>query len=225
MRRLTLLVPILALLAGCPQPEPEPEPDPEPEIVVLPDVIPNEWLLGLTGTIENRKEYVSGPLADTECTEIFEVAGANISAIVPEECAQCDVVFEVFLTKIEDCPGGDDLYDEGELGFDLRQAGGEAVLWWFFQGWFGSDWTELGTATLSRDDSELPLDDPTAWTDLTLDMQFLMDDPDNGSWTGNLVLDDPCAWNDPCQFNGFYTMDFNIEYEVDDTWLDEQTTD
>ncbi len=218
MRRLSLL--FVAFLIGCPEPEPEPEPDPEP--IALPDIIPTEWLESLSGTITNDKTYVSGALAGETCTEVFEVAGADISEIVPEECAQCDIVYGVFLTTVEDCPGGDDLQDEGEFGLDLRQDGGEAVMWWFFQGWFSSDWTELGTATLFRQVDELDAENPADTEGLTLDMHYEFEDPDNGSWWANYATEDPCELWEPCNFDGYYTMDLHIDFVVDADWLAEQ---
>jgi hypothetical protein len=109
---------------------------------------------------------------------------------------------------------------------DLRQAGGEAVMWWYVEGWFSAnDWTELGTATLSRQVDELDIDDPADTEGLTLDMHYEFDDPDNGSWFGNFATDDPCGFLAPCNYNGFYTWDLHIDFEVDSDWLAEQPTD
>jgi hypothetical protein len=207
IRRLLPLL-ALALLLGCPEPEPEPEPEPTPEPEPeLPETIPVDWLRLLSGSISNRMEYVSGELEGTDCTEIFGVAGADVTDVVPDDCAQCDIVFNFFMTDPEpDCPGRDDLEAEGQLGFDLRQSAGEAVLWWFVDGWFESEWTDLGTATLTRDEEAL-----------TLDIDYEFDDPDNGSWAGNFTFEGGCTWP-PCQWNGFYGLDLAIEFE----WVDQE---
>ena len=195
---------ILALLLGCPEPEPEPEPEPTPE-PELPETIPVDWLRLLSGQVENRMEYVSGELEGSECAEVFDVAGADVTDVVPDDCAQCDIVFNFFMTNVEDCPGRDDLEDEGQLGFDLRQQAGEAVIWWWVEGWFGSEWTELGTGELTRDDDGL-----------TLDIHYEFPDPDNGTWAGNFTFEGGCGWP-PCQWDGFYTLDLAIEFE----WVQE----
>ena len=104
-------------------PNPDPEPDPQ-----LPDEIPNEWFEGLTGSIENHKAYVSGPLEGEECTETFAVDGANITDVIPEGCPSCELTYNIFLTLGDDCPGGDDIEEEGKLSFDLNQETGEATV-------------------------------------------------------------------------------------------------
>ncbi len=198
----------LTLLFGCPEPEPEPEPEPTPEPEPeLPETIPTDWLRLLSGTIENRMEYVSGGLEGTECTEVFTVSGADVTDVVPDSCEMCDIVFNFFMAEpAPNCPGRDDLEDEGQLGFDLRQQAGEAVIWWYFQGWGGGEWTELGTGELTRDDDGL-----------TLDVHFEFDDPDNGSWWSNIAWGEDCGWSG-CYFNGYYTLDLSVEFE----WVEEE---
>ena len=171
----------------------------------LPDQIPVDWISETAGTVENLMQYQSGTLQDTECTEVFDVAGTDVTDINPDQCAQCEIVFDIFITQQEatDCPGRDDLAEQGKLGFDLRQDAEEAVAWWFVEGWFGSEWTELGTGTLVRDDAGLKFD-----------FSYSFDDPDNGSWTGNWTIDDPCSWGEPCSWNGYYTISLGIPFEV-----------
>ena len=223
IRTLLLAVPLSLLLSACPEPEPEPEPGPE-TVATLPDAIPTEWMGGLSGTVSIVKEYTSGPLNETTCTEVMSVAGTDISAVVPEQCEQCDLVWGLYLTVVEDCPGGDDLADEGEFGADLRQTAGEAVMWWFFEGgWFSdSGWEEIGTAGLSRTVDQVDSEDPDSMVGLTIDMHYSFDDPGNGeTWSNNWILGGDCAW-DPCSFNAYYTYDLAIDFEVDQEWLDSE---
>lgn len=192
---------LLSLCLGCTDDDgdggEDPAPDPE-----LPQVIPNSWFLGIEGNVENRKEYLSGALEGEECTENFLVTGANITDVIPEGCPSCDLSYTVFLSLDEDCPGGDDIEEEGSLSFDLRQEAGEVSVWWFFEGWWSSEWYELGTGTLVRDDEGL-----------SFDLQIQWDDPDNGDWAGNYTDEEPCAFGEWCTWDGFYTLNILLPFE------------
>jgi hypothetical protein len=107
-----------------------------------------------------------------------------------------------------DCHGGDDLDDEGKMAFELDQAAGEAVLYWYSESWWSAEWVEMGTGTLDRDDDNL-----------VFDFHFEWEDPDNGEWAGNWTTDDPCSWGDTCSWNGYYSTDITISFD----WLEEDS--
>lgn len=161
------------------------------------DATPAPTFDSMSGTITYTKEYTGGPLEGQSCTEIFNIAGPNVTETQPNDCTTCDQVFQFYLTVQDDaCAGGEDLEDTGLIGFDLRPTAEEAVAWFFAEGWFGSDWTELTTGTLLHDQ---------------FDGTF--DDPDNGSWTANWTTEDPCSWGSICQWNGHYALSFDLSTE------------
>lgn len=177
------------LLAGCPQAtptdddsaDPTPEPTPEPVFDTM------------DGSIEYRKEYQSGELEGQNCTEQFSLAGNNVTKTQPHPCDTCELVYQFYSTAVDDsCAGGSEIQDSGLLAFDLRHEAGEAVVWFYSEGWFGSEWAELGTGTLEYDTVVFPYDDP-----------------DNGSWAGNFTFDEPCGWA-TCTWNGFYVFTFDL---------------
>jgi len=207
LRHLALLLALLCsfALAGC-SPDSaldDGADDPEPE---LPAVIPGSWFTGVAGTVLNRKEYVSGVLEAETCTETFTISGVNVTDVLPENCSACDLSYSVYMSLDDgtDCNGGDDLEDEGKVAFDLRQETNEAILYWYSETWWNSEWVEMGTGTLLRDDENL-----------VFDFHFEWEDPDNGEWAGNWTADDPCTWADTCSWNGFYTTDMTISFD----WL------
>ena len=195
-------------LAGCPTPAND---DDSVDIPEFPEVVNSEWLGDMSGTITYDKTYTSGDLEGTECTEVFTVTGSPLTT-TPLECVACDKVYQVFVDRTEDCPGDDDMAEEGQAGFDMRQVEGEAVFWWFVEGgWFtDDDWTELGTGELSQD-----------FTSSVLDFNFGFDDPQNDSVLGNNHFDigDGCT---PCSFNGTYTMDFDFSFTLPADWYQQQ---
>lgn len=204
MRHLALLLCLVTtvVLSAC-SAEPEPSDDDETE---LPGIIPGSWFTGASGTILNRKEYVSGPLEGESCTEAFGVTGINVTDALPDICSSCDLSYTVYM-GIEagtDCHGGDDLDTEAKMAFDLRQESDEAILYWYSESWWDDEWVEMGTGTLVRDDDNL-----------TFDFHFDWEDPDNGEWAGNWTADDPCSWTDSCSWNGFYTSDLTISFDWD----------
>ncbi len=205
-------LPLPALLAitsvalfGCTQTDDDDSADPIPE---HPEVVDVEWISDLSGQITYLKEYNSGDLDGTDCTEVFNVTGSPLS-VPPQECVACDIVYQVFMTNVEDCPGGDDLDDSGQAGFDLRQTEQEGVMWWFFEGWFDSEWTELGTGAITQD-----------WDGAQLDFNYDFDDPSNGSLTGNTYIGEGC-WTPPCQWVGTYTMDLHFDFVLPDDWYEQ----
>jgi len=208
MKRSSLLslLPALLLL-GCPTvADDDDATEPIPE---HPEVVNNEWIDDLVGTIAYTKNYTSGDLEGTSCVETFNVTGSPLSQ-TPEQCLSCDVVYQVFVSVADDCPGGDDLEEQGQAGFDLRQTETEAVMWWFQEGWFGDDWTELGTGDLTQD-----------FETSVLDFVMEFDDPNNGSFGGNNVWDfgAGCA---PCSYEGFYVMDFDFAFDLPADWYEQQ---
>lgn len=206
MRQLTLLLAVLStfLLSSC-VPDVDDDDDTPPE---LPAVIPGDWFTGMEGTITNRKEFLTGALEGDSCTETFELTGLNVTEVLPENCDSCDLSYSVFMGLVAgtDCNGGDDLEEEGKVAFDLRQESGEAVFYWYFEGWWSSEWVELGTGSLERDDENL-----------AFNFHFEWDDPDNGNWAGNYTADDPCSWTETCTWDGFYTSDIVISFD----WLED----
>jgi hypothetical protein len=181
---------LLLLLVGCPQTtpadddfaEPTPEPTPEPVFDTL------------SGTIDYRKEYQSGALQGQICTELFSLAGPNVTDTQPHDCETCEVVYQFYSTPIDNsCAGDSEIRDEGLVAFDLREEAGEAVIWIFVEGWFSSEWSEFGTGALDYDT-----------------VSFSWDDPDNGSWAGNVHLGDPCGLTEPCTWNGYYDFVFDL---------------
>ncbi|MCO4769046.1 MAG: hypothetical protein KDA24_03385 [Deltaproteobacteria bacterium] len=211
--RALLLLPALAALAlaGCPV-TPADDDDSTPDIPDVPEVVNTEWIGDLVGTITYEKTFTSGDLEGTSCTEVFNVNGSPLS-VTPQECVACDIVHQVFVTRVEDCAGDDDLADAGQAGFDLRQVEGDAVMWWFQEGgWFSDDeWTELGTGTLEQDFDTSVLDFVYSW-----------DDPQNGGFTGNSHFDFGAGCS-PCRFEGTYMMDFDFEFVLPDDWYEQQT--
>jgi len=199
------------LIAGCPTPSTDDD-DSAPNIPDVPEVVNTEWIGDLTGTITYVKTYTSGDLEGTDCTEVFSVDGSPITA-PPQDCVACDLVQQVFLTNVEDCPGGDDLEDEGQAGFDLRQVEQEAVMWWFQEGWFNNEWTELGTGGLSQD-----------FDASVLDFIYEFDDPNNGSFISNNHWDvqNGCT---PCSYDGSYTMDLGFSFVLPDDWYEQQNAE
>lgn len=203
-----LLVLLLALpLFGCPEaPVTTPDPTPTPTPVeVLPDVIPLSWLEGLSGTIVHQQTYMNQGLEGTVCEETFVANGANITAFQPNPCAQCELVFSLFLEQSSDCLGDDVLEEEGDLGLDLRQTEGESVFWWYSDGIFGwgADWDELGTGTVTKNVD-----------DLTLDVHFEFEDPRNSKDAPSTADTDDCGWfGDACVWNGVYVIDLQLEMD------------
>lgn len=207
MRRPSLLLALFGTLAlaGCPQPSDDD--DSADDIPEFPEVVNTEWIGDLTGTITYDKTFTSGDLEGDECTEIFNVNGSPLT-VPPEDCVACDIVYQVFVTNAQDCPGGDDLEDEGQAGFDLRQTDQEGVMWWFFEGWFNSEWTELGTGELTQD-----------FEGSQLDFLYGFEDPNNGSVTGNLHWGEGCF---PCSWTGDYTMDLHFDFDLPEDWYEQQ---
>lgn len=198
--------PLMLAACGPDGSDEEPTPEPEPE---LPSVIPNDWFTGIEGSILNRKEFLSGALEDEVCTETLELTGLNVTDVLPENCPTCDISYNIYTAMMAgtDCPGGDDIDDEGKMAFDLRQESGEAVLYWFNESWWSSEWIEIGTGTITRDDEAL-----------VFNFHFEWNDPDNDEWAGNFTTEDPCGWWDErCTWNGYYTADVAISFD----WLDE----
>lgn len=196
-----LLALLTGLLTGCTAVDDDD--DSAPVGPQYPEVVETEWLGDLTGTITYTKDYTSGPLEGTQCVETFSVTGSPLSA-TPEACTACDQVYQVFVNVVDNCAGGDDLDDEGQAGFDLRQTEEEAVMWWYFEGWFNSEWTELGTGTLAQD-----------FENSRLDFTYEFEDPQNDSVAGNLAWGDGCF---PCQYDGNYVMDFDFAFDLPADW-------
>ena len=209
MRPLSLLLAILSTLAlmGC-GPDSSNDDDDDTAEVQLPAVIPGDWFTGISGTVLNRKDYVSGALNGETCTETFGVTGVNVTDALPDICSGCDLSYTVYMEmkKDTDCHGGDDLDDEAKMAFDLRQESDEAILYLYSEGWWNAEWVEMGTGTLVRDDDRL-----------VFDFHFEWEDPDNGEWAGNWTADEPCSWGDTCSWNGFYSTDITISFD----WLDD----
>ncbi|MCP4868538.1 MAG: hypothetical protein GY898_07445 [Proteobacteria bacterium] len=199
---------------GLPDSELIDDDDDDDDGVELPEEIPSDWLGGMSGEIINLREYTSGLLADTDCTEVYALNGANVTDIVPEPCPTCDAVFNVFITSNDECAGSSGLGSEGQYGFELLQAEGEAILWtWVDGGWGQEDgWEAFATGTLTRDDELLTLDVELSWAD-----------EDNGAeWGGNSTTEDPCGWwSNRCNFDSFFDVAATIEFEI----LEEETTD
>lgn len=203
---LALLVIASLAFVGCTETDDDDATEPIPE---HPEVVDVEWVGDLSGQISYLKEYNSGDLEDTDCTELFNVTGSPIS-VPPQECVACDLVYQVFLTNVADCPGSDDLAESGQAGFDLRQTEEEGVMWWFFSGgWSDDSWEELGTGTLGQD-----------WDGSQLDFVFEFEDPSNGSLTGNTYFGDGC-WAPPCQWIGTYTMDLHFDFVLPADWYEQ----
>ena len=114
---LLLICAVLPLGLGCTaQPELPPgellgddDDDDDDDSPSLPDLIPESWIEGLTGSVIYDKNYVSGALEGTDCTESFSLAGVNITEVLPESCAGCEVIYSLYSSVEDDCPGGDDL--------------------------------------------------------------------------------------------------------------------
>jgi hypothetical protein len=198
---LLCLVSSLALSACSTEPEPS---DDDDDVAELPAIIPGSWFTGASGTILNRKEFVSGALEGESCTESFGVNGVNVTDVLPDICSSCDLSYTVYLALEAgtDCHGGDDLDEESKMAFDLRQESDEAILYWYSENWWNAEWIEMGTGTLVRDDDSL-----------TFDFHFEWEDPDNGEWAGNWTGDEPCSWGDTCSWDGFYTSDLTISFD------------
>lgn len=188
-----------------------PDGDPPSDEDQLPETIPGDWFTDVQGSVLNRKEYVSGALEGDSCTETFEFAGLNVTDVLPENCETCDLSYTFYLNLIEktDCLGGDDLDEEGKMAFELDQENNEAVLYWYSEGWWNSEWVEVGTGTLIRDDEALAFDFQLDW-----------DDQDNGEWAGNWTADSPCSWSDTCSWNGFYSSNIAISFE----WIEDDSS-
>jgi len=203
MNRLLLLL-AASLLTACPAPEPAADDDDATEPPpVLPEVVPDEWIENVSGLITYEKVYTSGDLEGDECTEVYTLAGANVTEFPPEDCASCDVVYTMF-TNVQpdaDCPGDSDLVEEGLIGFDLRQQSGEAVLWFFQESWFGfvTEWIEIGTGTLSGNSETVALDFHLDWAD-----------PNDSN---NRTSDDPCSFLDRCSWDGSYVMELALDLD------------
>jgi len=203
MNRLLLLLAAL-LLTACPSPEPTDDDDsaPEPE-PTLPEVVPSEWVENVGGIITYNKSFTSNALEGTECTEVYNLAGANVTEFPPEDCTSCDVVYTMYVNvdPANDCPGDSDLVEEGLIGFDLRQQSGEAVLWFFQEGFFGfgREWIEIGTGQLAGNDETVALDFYLEW-----------DDPNPGN---NRTGDDPCGFFSRCEWDGEYIMELALDLD------------
>ena len=147
--------------------------------------------------------------ASQKAVPMVWVPGSSPISTPPTECVACDIVHQVFVTQVDDCPGGDDLEDSGQAGFDLRQVEGDAVMWWFFEGWFGSDWSELGTGELTQD-----------WDGSRLDFVFPFADPNNGDdFGGNAAWGNGCF---PCLWDGDYVFDFDFAFDLPADWYAQQ---
>ena len=206
----TLLLAALLLtlgLVGCPSGDD----DDSAQIPDNPESVENEWIGDLTGQITYDKVFSSGDLSGTECTEVFNLTGSRLSQ-TPSECVACDLVYQVFVTRVEDCPGSDDLADDGQAGFDLRQTEEEGVMWWFFSGgWAADEWSELGTGTLTQD-----------WTGSQLDFLFPFEDPDNGdTFSNNTHVDFGDGCIPGCEFTGQYTMDMHFDFVLPVDWYEQ----
>jgi len=210
MRRPLVLAALssILLLAGCPQ---QTDDDDSAEIPDHPELVETEWIGDLAGQITYDKVFTSGDLEGTECTELFNVNGSRIS-VPPQECVACDLVYQVFVTRTQDCPGSDDLADDGQAGFDLRQTEEQGVMWWFFSGGWSDDvWSELGTGDLTQD-----------WEGSQLDFLFPFTDPDNGdTFSNNTHVDIGDGCIPGCEFTGEYTMDFSFDFVLPDDWYEQ----
>lgn len=198
---------LFALLAACggnlnvgdDDDTPDPTPTPEPH---LPDEVPPAWVDALAGSVTYERSYTSGVLAGQVCTEQFTLDGANITGIEPDPCKNCDVLYSMFMTQVDgtDCAGGDDLLDEGRIGFLFDFDQDTATLWYWNEGLFGwgEGWSEVAPGELVVNETDLRLEIGIDWAD-----------PNNGSF-GNSTSEGDCEFLDPCRFDGQYRFDFQL---------------